>query len=224
MSHPFWYFVAVPLAGYIVLAIGTLLLSRREPNTRPRAYILLALVVGLGTFLVWNQVQNAIDRRWAINRADSSERALAQQTEWLPRLLTMGAGANAALNVGRTERAAYWAQQLLDLSQGHEDDLNYGCAIHTGNIILGRIALQRGDIQAGKRHLRAAGNTPGSPTLNSFGPDMLLARDLLALGEKETVLQYLDRCQAFWDRSELQQWKLAIARDEMPDFEENFHY
>lgn len=223
MNLQFWQ-VAVPLAGFIVLTIGVFRLLKREPYTPVRSYVLLVALVGVGTYLVWGQVEAAIDRQWAINRADSAERALAQQTEWLPRLLTMEACANADLNVGRTERAAQWAQQLLALAEGHEDDRNYGCAIHTGNIILGRIALQRDDIQAGKRHLLAAGDTPGSPTLDSFGPDMLLASQLLALGETETVLQYLDECQAFWHRDELRQWKLAIARNESPDFEANFHF
>jgi hypothetical protein len=224
MSALSWQLLAVAVGGFILLTIGMLRLSRREPDTPVRSYVLLVVFVGLGTYLVWGQVEAAFDRQWAINRADSAERALAGQTEWLPRLLTMEACANADLNVGRTERAAQWAQQLLDLAEGHESDRNYGCAIHTGHIILGRIALQRGDVEAGKRHLLAAGDTPGSPTLDSFGPDMLLASQLLALGETATVLQYLDECQAFWHRDELQQWKLAIARNESPAFEANFHF
>jgi hypothetical protein len=216
--------IAVPLAGFIVLTVGTFLILRREPKTWVRGLSLLSVVVVLGTLVVWHQVQAATDRQWAIDRADRTERVMAQPTTTLTRLLTMETAANAALNVGRTERAAHWAQELLDMAQGHENESNYGCAIHTGNIILGRIAVQSGDIQAGKRHLLAAGNTPGSPTLNSFGPDMLLASQLLALGETETVLQYLDRCRAFWDRQELGQWKLAIARGEEPDFERNFHF
>ena len=228
MSPLFWRFFAVPLAGFIVLTIGTLRLSRREPYTPVRAYILLAVAVALGTYLVWCQVQTAFDRQWAINRADNTERVLAQPVGWLTRLLTTQTAANAALNVGRTDRAAHWAQQLLDMAEGHEDDLNYGSAIHTGNIVLGRMALQRGDIESGKRHLLAAGKSPGSPTLCSFGPDMLLARDLLVLGEKDTVLAYLDQCQLFWNEprhvEKLRKWRSAIANDEMPDFEENFHY
>ena len=86
----------------------------------------------------------------------------------------MPTAAHAALNVGRTERATHWAQELLDMARGHENDQGYGSAIHDGNIVLGRIAAESGDIEAGKQHLLAAGNTPGSCTLNSFGPDMLL--------------------------------------------------
>jgi CheY-like chemotaxis protein len=38
-----------------------------------------------------------------------------RQTGTLPRLLTTEAGAHAALSAGRTEQAAHWAQQLLDM-------------------------------------------------------------------------------------------------------------
>jgi hypothetical protein len=224
MSDPFTSLGAVPLAGFVVLTIGTLLLVRREPRTSPLAYLLLASGVGLGTFVAWGQVQAAIDRQWAIDRADQAECFVPRQTGTLPRLLTTEAGAHAALSAGRTEQAAHWAQQLLYMAQGHENDRDYGSAIHAGNIVLGRIAVQRGDIEAGKRHLLAAGNTPGSPTLNSFGPDMLLARELLVRGETETVLLYFDMCQAFWDREELGQWRLAVASGRVPDFEGNFHY
>ncbi|MEI6198193.1 MAG: hypothetical protein WCS42_28075, partial [Verrucomicrobiota bacterium] len=48
------------------------------------------------------------------------------------------------------------------------------------------------------KYLLAAGKTPGSPQLNSFGPDFALAKELLILGQKEVVLQYLDLVGNFW--------------------------
>ena len=46
--------------------------------------------------------------------------------------------------------------------------------------------------------LRASGATPGSPQLNSFGPNMSLASDLLQQGETEAVLAYFELCRVFW--------------------------
>jgi hypothetical protein len=48
-----------------------------------------------------------------------------------------------------------------------------------------------GDIEEAKKQLLLAGKTPSSPQLNSFGPNMILAKELLDKGEKDTVLHYL---------------------------------
>jgi hypothetical protein len=65
-----------------------------------------------------------------------------------------------------------------------------------------------------------SGNTPGSPQLNSFGPDMTLAKELLELGEQEAVMAYLKACSIFWalGKAKLTQWVSAIRQDRMPDF------
>ena len=46
--------------------------------------------------------------------------------------------------------------------------------------------------------LRAAGHTPGSPQLDSFGPDIRLAWDLLQRGQDQAVLDYLHDVARFW--------------------------
>ena len=48
------------------------------------------------------------------------------------------------------------------------------------------------------RHLIESAQTEGSPVLCSFGPRMVLAKELLGRGETEVVLQYLKLCSAFW--------------------------
>jgi hypothetical protein len=55
---------------------------------------------------------------------------------------------------------------------------------------------------------------------------MALARDLLARGELDTVIQYLEECRVFWttDRGKLAEW-LALARAGLkPDFGPNVDY
>jgi len=57
-------------------------------------------------------------------------------------------------------------------------------------VILGRLALREGRIEDAKHHLIEAGRSPGSPQMDSFGPNVSLAKDLLERGEKEIVIEY----------------------------------
>jgi hypothetical protein len=42
----------------------------------------------------------------------------------------------------------------------------------------------------------------GPPQLNSFGPDFVLARELLATNEFDTVIEFLDSVGTFWANPE----------------------
>ncbi len=94
--------------------------------------------------------------------------------------------------------AAAYSREFLRLAQERRKEWNTGNAIHHGNQILGLVALHEGDINEAKTRLIQAGNTPGSPQLNSFGPKMILARELLKLGERDVVVKYLDLVGKFW--------------------------
>ena len=85
---------------------------------------------------------------------------------------------------------------------------------------MGRIALADGDLEEARARLIAAGETPGSPQLNSFGPDMALAKALFERGEKQTVLRYLELCLEFWEmgQDELKNWIALIEGGRTPDF------
>ncbi len=97
---------------------------------------------------------------------------------------------------------AKYAVALLESVHGQEKDWNYGNVIHDANLILGRVALKKGNIEKTKHYLLEAGKTPGSPQLNSFGPSFTLAHELLEKGEKITVLEYLDLIGKFWANPE----------------------
>lgn len=60
--------------------------------------------------------------------------------------------------------------------------------------------------------LLASAQMPGSPTLNSFGPNVSLAKDLLTEGERDTVLQFFTLCRSFWkmDRGKLDAWTATV--------------
>ena len=90
--------------------------------------------------------------------------------------------------------------------------------------MLGHLALGAGDAEEAKAHLLAAGQTPGSPQLNSFGPNVVLAKELLDLGEREAVLAFLAACRRFWPRPELERWEAVIRNGGVPDFGPNLAY
>ena len=127
---------------------------------------------------------------------------------------------SAAFFAGETEKAKAYGTNLLKSVNKEEESWNYGNAIHRANVLLGHIALRENRIDQAARHLLEGGKTPGSPQLNSFGPDMSLAKALLEKGQRETVVQYLDLCASFWkmDKGRLAKWKQAIQAGQAPDF------
>ena len=132
--------------------------------------------------------------------------------------------AKAALAAGKPEKAKEYAEKMLSQNS---PGWNYGNNIHFGNIILGKIALASNDLEQAKKRLIEAGKTPGSPQLNSFGPDMFLAKELLKKGQKDTVLEYLELCSKFWKRSKylqkLQKWSAEVKEGKIPNFGPNLN-
>ena len=138
---------------------------------------------------------------------------------FLPRL------AKAAFAAGDYVRAAGYADEALEAAR-HGVFWWTGDAIHQGNIVLGRLALRRSDVEEAKRALIAAGKTPGSSTLAGVGPNMQLAKDLLDRGESATVIEYLQECGAFWEgnRGKLAEWIALVKAGLKPDFGPNLGY
>jgi tetratricopeptide (TPR) repeat protein len=134
--------------------------------------------------------------------------------------------ASSAFDAGEIEKAQQYASELLRAAPEFKSDWNYGNALYYGNIVLGRIALKQGDIVGAKEHLLAASQTPGSPQLNSFGPNMTLAKDLVEKNEREVVLTYLQSCGKFWkmDNGKSESWMATIRGGGTPDFGANLIY
>jgi hypothetical protein len=114
--------------------------------------------------------------------------------------------ARAAFDGGATDKAAAYGRALLDTAGRYATDWNYGNAIYYSNWVLGRIALQQGDAARAGEYLLRAGATPGSPQLNSFGPNMKLAQEPVEKGQTAVVLQNFGLCAKFW---KLEEGKLA---------------
>jgi hypothetical protein len=112
------------------------------------------------------------------------------------------------------------------MAQAASTDWNYGNAVHKAHLILGRIALARGDVEEACSELLAAARTTGSPQLSSFGPNMQLALELLNAGRREVVLEYLALCGTFWEmgQSQIKEWSADIRSGHTPAFGANLVY
>jgi hypothetical protein len=62
--------------------------------------------------------------------------------------------------------------------------------------------------------------------MNSFGPNMSLAKDLLQKGERDVVLEHFELCRKFWkmDRGRVDQWSQDVNAGKIPDFGANLVY
>ena len=142
--------------------------------------------------------QEAEFRQIALDRAPNELAKLQPEMTDEEAFVHLPRAAAAAFHLGRSDLAAQLAERTLLLAPHFESNWNYGNAIHRGHTVLGLLALDRGDVACAKAELVLSGETPGSPQLNSFGPTMHLARELLKHGHTEVVLGYFQQCRRFW--------------------------
>jgi hypothetical protein len=135
----------------------------------------------------------------------------------------------AAFSAGDNEKAINYAEELMTVAKKTQSTPgfgsgNLGLATHISNNILGRIAFNNNEIDKAKEYLLASGQVIGKPpTLISFGPNMLLAKNLIEKGEGETAVKYFDLCANFWKMEDgrLGKWKNIVKEGGMPDFGPN---
>ena len=163
----------------------------------------------------------------AINRAlFIAEQELEEAGDEYDRWVALSDLAVFSIDVSEVEVAEKHAHELLRLLSKYKNDWNYGNALHKGHIALGRIELKRGNITKSIEHLIKASKTPGSPQLDSFGPNMLLAHELLIKGESEAVIEYLKLCKEFWamGKGKIEGWIDTIENGGIPNFYTNLIY
>jgi len=143
----------------------------------------------------------------------------------LPRYYALADLAKSEVNKDLS-KAESLAKELLHLSSVEPKDWNYGNAIHFGNMVLGQVALRKGEIEKAEMYLLKSGETPGSPQLNTFGPNMSLAKELLEAERSDAVLKYFELCSKFWEMSgdKLEVWAILAQTGEIPDFGANLVY
>ncbi len=154
------------------------------------------------------------------------EQALNDEHNPRDRFYDLPGAAQAAFEAGKYDRAVALAKEGLKLAEQPAYRENNSDAVHYGNIVLGRIALRRGEVSLASEYLLKAASIHGNPHLDTFGPNMMLAQELLERGERKTVLEYFDLCAKFWkdDDGKLGQWRSAALAGESPEFGANLRY
>jgi hypothetical protein len=186
-------------------------MSRRFRNRGlflPRIAGLAVIVLGVSTSLLlaaasMSKIHSSsrIIPELALTQEQLLDRAIGEldkATTEEDRFGALGDAAKQSFAAGKIDDAGKYAGELLKLAPKFDGCWNYGNAVQNGNLVLGRIAVRENRIDDAKRYLIEAGKSPGSPQMDSFGPNMSLAKDLLERGEKDVVLQYFDLCRSFW--------------------------
>ncbi len=160
---------------------------------------------------------------------DLTEQAYAAATNDIARAHLLGRLAERAFYAEELEKANAYAEQALATKVTSDGfPIPIGDNVHQAHLVLGKLALLEGDAAAAAQHLLDAGRTPGSPALDSFGPNMGLAKLLLERGDRDDVVEYLRLCGNFWkfgvERGTLGAWIAEVQQGGTPDFGANLVY
>jgi hypothetical protein len=183
------------------------------PSTLGDLYLVRAKAAAPGTSAVQQAAASALteyEKAWNLNGSSNRDPMLSQI-------------AKLAVVAGQDDKAVQYATVLVNTFKtgGGQSPLTVGGPIHDGNMVLGQVALRKGDKAGAEQFLLKAGATPGSPQLDQFGPNFSLARDLLMAGSTAVVLQYFDEVAKFWSDPKLAAWRAAITAGKIPDFGDN---
>ena len=122
--------------------------------------------------------------------------------EGLKRFYNISDEIDEAIYRNELEQAVFLANEYLVLADEYNKNWNFGNAIHYSNIVLGIVELRKGNGSMAAEYLMRSGKSPGSPQLDTFGPDLELANVLLSDGFKEQVIIYLRSIKTFWEKSD----------------------
>ncbi len=140
-------------------------------------------------------------------------------TSKLQRFYSLDDQITAAFSAKDYDSAKDLISEYLELASIYRCNWNYGNAIHDANRILGLISVRNGEIDEAAAYLVKAGKSTGSPQLDSFGPELDLANELLKLGRTEEVLIYLKGIGSFWNMNDgrINKWVKEIENGGKPE-------
>lgn len=199
------WFVTLLVCGIAVLTI---------------ALAMTFLVKNMGGMLASQPIRIPVN---AQEQHQKSMKRLNEATDEYSRWVALGSAALWSVDVGRFDDANRFARELEVLLVKYPTDWNYGNAVSKIHTTLGRLALKRGDVELAKRELSLAGASPGSPQMDTFGPNLSLARDLLmsgAPGAQDALLAHFDDIEKFWrmDSGALRVWREDVRAGREPNF------
>jgi predicted Zn-dependent protease len=157
----------------------------------------------------------AVDGPFFQHSEVNADRALANY-----RLADQLGGSVAVANI---IQAAYQAQDFNSVQNEAAKVLKNtrsfsGDDVHAAHTALGQLALKKSDVNSAKMHLLASARVDPTPVLGSFGPEMSLAKSLLAKGERQTVTEYLVECGKFWSDERQVRWLGQLRLGQTPDW------
>jgi len=140
-------------------------------------------------------------------------------TPRLNRFYSLEEEITAVYSANDYKRAKELLAEYLELADIYKCNWNYGNVIHDANRILGLISLNSGNIEDAANYLLESGKSTGSPQLDSFGPELDLANELLKHGRHEDVKTYLNDISSFWEMNDgsIDRWIREIDRGERPE-------
>lgn len=145
---------------------------------------------------------------------ESSFRRLA----YLPEMVKL------ALWLGDSDRADRYASEVLSLLLPHQSNPveTDGKVIHDANMVLGVLAVMKGDLEHAKACLLASARTEWSSfEARMRWPNLTLANHLAKLGERQVVTEYLETRPYFRTQQHsgiTSKWIVDIRDGRLPDF------
>lgn len=141
----------------------------------------------------------------------------------------------AAMGAEELSLAKQMAKEML-INNTDTTLFNYGITFNQAKTILGCVALRENDLQQAKQYLMKSVEGHKTSDLSFFGPSFILAKELLTLGEKDIVLDFLDLVANIWANPEnvkssdnrkmaanqrridqLEKWKIEIMSGKIPN-------
>jgi len=193
--------------------------ARFKPRIIAICLLLLLSATGMAATADYSRLPDTTTHEQALTLRLHKLKDLLAQAGTYQRYILLDTAAKTAFELGQYDQATAYAQELIALAAKFKDDWNYSSAVHNANIIMGRAALLKNDINSAKQFLLAAGKVPYSKILDNRGADLQLAGALLARGQRETVNQYLQDCTRLWphDRNRLEHWRQQLAEGKNPN-------
>lgn len=140
-------------------------------------------------------------------------------TDRLKRFYSLDDLVGKAYSAGEFAAVEKLATEYLQLAATYRCNWNYGNAIHDANRYLGLVRLKNGNTAEAAQYLLKAGKSTGSPQLDTFGPELDLANELLKQGNVEPVKEYLRDIKRFWrlDQGQVETWLASLEKGERPE-------